>query len=227
MEAPSWRSLIRASTGRKSPSTERWLFVNAWLCRLWHCMAPRRFLLGDRLVKVYPGIRLFFPVGSCEIMACSIVSSPGRIVRMGTATETEPLDALIRSGARRLTGFRRRAFIAEVARELCDGNPRQAERRFGWGRDTVAKGLHETRQGMRCVTISRARSPPQRGEGSAARRRHPRHRRTPHLCRSGAQVPAAIYQPVGVRGARRLDRQGVSPDGVCPASGRCGTSSIG
>ena len=76
---------------------------------------------------------------------------------MGTATETEPLDALIRSGARRLTGFRRRAFIAEVARELCDGNPRQAERRFGWGRDTVAKGLHETRQGMRCVDNFAAR----------------------------------------------------------------------
>ena len=72
-------------------------------------------------------------------------------------TATEPLDALIRSGARRLTGFRRRAFIAEVARELCDGNPRQAERRFGWGRDTVAKGLHEAQQGMRCVDNFAAR----------------------------------------------------------------------
>jgi hypothetical protein len=72
-------------------------------------------------------------------------------------TATDPLDALIRSGARRLTGSRRRAFIAEVARELCDGNPRQAERRFGWGRDTVAKGLHETQQGMRCVDNFAAR----------------------------------------------------------------------
>jgi hypothetical protein len=72
-------------------------------------------------------------------------------------TATEPLDALIRSGARRLTGFRRRAFIAEVAKELCDSNPRQAERRFGWGRDTVAKGLHETQQGMRCLEDFAAR----------------------------------------------------------------------
>ena len=72
-------------------------------------------------------------------------------------TATEPLDALIRSGARRLTGFRRRAFIAEVARELCDASPRQAERRFGWGRDTVAKGLHETEQGMRCLEDFAAR----------------------------------------------------------------------
>jgi hypothetical protein len=72
-------------------------------------------------------------------------------------TATEPLDALIRSGARRLTGFRRRAFIAEVAAAVCDGNPRQAERRFGWGRDTVAKGLHEARRGMRCLDNFAAR----------------------------------------------------------------------
>jgi hypothetical protein len=72
-------------------------------------------------------------------------------------TATEPLDALIRSGARRLTGFRRRAFIAEVAAAVCDGRPRQAERRFGWGRDTVAKGLHEARRGMRCADDFAAR----------------------------------------------------------------------
>ena len=111
--------------------------------------------LGDRLVKAYPAIRLFFPVESCEIMACSIVSSPGRIVRMDTATD--PLDALIRSGARRLTGYRRRAFIAEVATDMCGGNPRQAERRFGWGRETVEKGLHEPQQGMRCLENFAAR----------------------------------------------------------------------
>jgi hypothetical protein len=63
----------------------------------------------------------------------------------------ERLDALIRSGARRLTGFQRRAFQAEVAIELCDGNARQAERRFGWGRETVQTGLHERRTGLRCV----------------------------------------------------------------------------
>jgi hypothetical protein len=63
----------------------------------------------------------------------------------------ERLDALIRSGARRLTGFQRRAFLAEVATELCDGNARQAERRFGWGRETVEKGLHERRTGIRCL----------------------------------------------------------------------------
>src|SRR3954463_6253182 len=63
----------------------------------------------------------------------------------------ELLDALIRSGARRLTGHQRRSFQAEVAVELCGGNARQAERRFGWGRETVEKGLHERQTGLRCL----------------------------------------------------------------------------
>jgi hypothetical protein len=62
----------------------------------------------------------------------------------------ERFDALIRSGARRLTGYRRRLFQAEVALELCGGSPRLAERRFGWGRETVETGLHELRSGIRC-----------------------------------------------------------------------------
>jgi transposase len=69
----------------------------------------------------------------------------------------ECLDNLIRSGAKRLTGFRRRSFLAEVAIELCDGNARQAEQRFGWGRGTVEKGLHELRHGMRCLENFAAR----------------------------------------------------------------------
>lgn len=48
-------------------------------------------------------------------------------------------------------------FQAEVTTQLCAGNPRQAERRFGWGRDTVKKGLHEARQGIRCVEDFAAR----------------------------------------------------------------------
>jgi Rhodopirellula transposase DDE domain len=59
-------------------------------------------------------------------------------------------DTLIRSAARRLTGYQRRLSQAEVALELCGGNARQAERRSGWGRDTVATGLHELHSGLRC-----------------------------------------------------------------------------
>ncbi len=70
---------------------------------------------------------------------------------------TECFDALIGSGARRLTGYQRRSFMAEVATELCEGSARQAERRFGWGRETVLKGLHESRQAMRCLENFAAR----------------------------------------------------------------------
>ena len=69
----------------------------------------------------------------------------------------ERLDALIRSGARRLTGYQRRSFLAEVAAELCGGNARQAERRFGWGRETVEKGLLERHHGVRCLEDFAAR----------------------------------------------------------------------
>jgi hypothetical protein len=66
-------------------------------------------------------------------------------------------DALLSSGARRLTGYQRRLFQAEVATELCSGSARLAERRFGWGRDTVEKGLHESRHGVRCLENFAAR----------------------------------------------------------------------
>jgi hypothetical protein len=34
---------------------------------------------------------------------------------------------------------------------LCGGSARKAERRFGWGRNTVATGLHESTSRIRCV----------------------------------------------------------------------------
>ncbi len=52
-------------------------------------------------------------------------------------------DDLLIAAACRMTGIQRRLFLAEVCRKLCDGNARQAERRFGWGRNTIAKGIEE------------------------------------------------------------------------------------
>ena len=60
-------------------------------------------------------------------------------------------DELLQSAARRLTGHDRRVFQAEVCLTLCGGNPRRAERRFGWGRENVAVGLRERETGIRCV----------------------------------------------------------------------------
>src|SRR4051794_39793846 len=82
-------------------------------------------------------------------------SSVGHLLASGRATvmevSVEQYDALIRSGAKRLTGYQRRSFQAEVVTVLCGGNARQAEYRFGWGRETVEKGLHEQDHGVRCL----------------------------------------------------------------------------
>jgi hypothetical protein len=77
---------------------------------------------------------------------------------------TACVDGLLRSGAQRLTGYQRRLFLAEVTTELCDGSSRKAERRFGWGRETVEKGLHETRQGIRCLENFAVRGRPRSEE---------------------------------------------------------------
>src|SRR4051812_13162432 len=64
---------------------------------------------------------------------------------------TQQYEGLIRSAARRLEGHERRLFQAEVTDALCGGNPRAAEARFGWGRQSVRTGQHEARTGIRCV----------------------------------------------------------------------------
>jgi Rhodopirellula transposase DDE domain len=64
---------------------------------------------------------------------------------------TQQYDGLIRSAAQRLKGHQRRLFQAEVANALCGGSARAAERRFGWGRACIEKGLHEAGSGIRCV----------------------------------------------------------------------------
>jgi len=69
-------------------------------------------------------------------------------------------ESLLQQGVNRLKGHERRLFMAEVTLKLWDGNPRIAERRFGWGRETVAKGLHELRQGVRCLENFSARGRP-------------------------------------------------------------------
>jgi hypothetical protein len=105
---------------------------------------------------------------------------------------TERLDELLRSGARRLTGHQRRSFMAEVATELCDGNARRAERRFGWGRETVQKGLHESRAGVRCL------------ENFAARGRLRSEEKDPRLAADiRAIVEPHTYADPGLKSSRR------------------------
>ncbi|HWL08391.1 MAG TPA: hypothetical protein VNQ76_08305 [Planctomicrobium sp.] len=52
-------------------------------------------------------------------------------------------DELLLAAARALKGHQRRVFQGRVCVALCQGSPRLAEARFGWGRESVAKGLLE------------------------------------------------------------------------------------
>lgn len=56
-------------------------------------------------------------------------------------------DELLKVAAAQMRGTLRRRFLAEVCQRLCSGNPRQAEERFGWGRETIAKGQAERASG--------------------------------------------------------------------------------
>jgi DDE family transposase len=104
----------------------------------------------------------------------------------------EQYDALIRSGARRLTGYQRRLFQAEVVTAWCGGNARQAEYRFGWGRETVEKGLHEQRHGVRCL------------ENFAARGRQRSEQKNPQLAADiRALVEPNSYADPELKSARR------------------------
>ncbi len=65
-------------------------------------------------------------------------------------TLTDGMLETIKSAAAKLTGFKRREYMAEVALQYCDSSPRKAERWFGWGREAVRTGLNEKRTGIRC-----------------------------------------------------------------------------
>ena len=82
---------------------------------------------------------------------------------------TDAVRETILSAARKLTGFRRRQFQAEVAAQYCQGSARQAEQLFGWGRAAVETGLNELRTGIRCL------------DNFSARGRHKAEQRDPTL----------------------------------------------
>jgi hypothetical protein len=70
---------------------------------------------------------------------------------------SEQYIATIKDASRKLTGFKRRAFQAQVANDYLNSKPRLAESIFGWDRNTVALGLHELCSGIRCIDNFQAR----------------------------------------------------------------------
>ena len=70
---------------------------------------------------------------------------------------TEAVKATFKDAGQKLTGNRKRDFMAKVTEDYLDGSARQAETVFGWNRHSVQLGLHERRSGIVCVDNYRAR----------------------------------------------------------------------
>jgi Rhodopirellula transposase DDE domain len=92
---------------------------------------------------------------------------------------TESVKETIKLAARKLTGFLRRQFQAEMTIKYCQGHPRRAEEVFGWGRDAVNTGLNELRTGIRCL------------DGFSVRGRHRTEEQQPEL----VSVIHALVEP--------------------------------
>ena len=123
--------------------------------------------------------------------------------------EVNRIDALLCSGARRLSGHRRRLFMAEVATELCNKSARQTEQRFGWGRQTVSKGLQELRSGIRCLENFPARGRQRSEDKNPQLAADIRAIVEPHTQTDPELKSTRRYsQPVGRGSAGRLDRKG-------------------
>lgn len=69
---------------------------------------------------------------------------------------TEALRTLLIDTANALHGAPRRRFMAQTVDRLGLGQ-REAQRHFGWARDTVRKALHELHAGVTCVDAFSAR----------------------------------------------------------------------
>jgi hypothetical protein len=70
---------------------------------------------------------------------------------------TEEVKITIKDAAKKLTGYRKRDFMAKVAEDYFAGSARKAESIMGWKRTSVQLGLEERRSGIICIDNYRAR----------------------------------------------------------------------
>ena len=69
----------------------------------------------------------------------------------------ETVKSTLKDAAQKLTGPKKRAFMAKATEDYFKGSARQAETYLGWKRQTVQVGLHERRSGMTCLDNYQAR----------------------------------------------------------------------
>jgi hypothetical protein len=72
----------------------------------------------------------------------------------------ETIKSTLKDAAKKLTGHRKRDFMAKVTEDYFEGSARKAETVLGWCRHSVQLGLHERRTGIVCVDNYRARGRP-------------------------------------------------------------------
>lgn len=77
----------------------------------------------------------------------NLTSEIGRVEMM----LTEAIQSTFKDAAKKLTGSRKRDFMAKVAADYLDGSARKTETVLGWNRQSVQVGLQERRTGIICV----------------------------------------------------------------------------
>jgi Rhodopirellula transposase DDE domain len=70
---------------------------------------------------------------------------------------TETIKSTFKDAAKKLTGNRKRDFMAKVTEDYFDSSARKAETVLGWNRHSIQLGLHERRTGIVCVDNYQAR----------------------------------------------------------------------
>jgi len=70
---------------------------------------------------------------------------------------TEKIKSSLKDAAKKLTGFKKRAFMAQVTIDYFNSSPRRAETELGWSRQAIATGLKELETGIIYVDNYRAR----------------------------------------------------------------------
>jgi len=70
---------------------------------------------------------------------------------------TKEFKEMVREAAKKMKGSAKRAFMAEITQDHLGGSARKAERKLGWYRKTVEKGLKERETGINCIDNYAAR----------------------------------------------------------------------
>lgn len=70
---------------------------------------------------------------------------------------SEEVKSTFKDAAKKLTGYKKRDFVAKVTEDYFEGSARKAESEMGWKRTSVQTGLHERRTGLICIDNYRAR----------------------------------------------------------------------